>query len=135
MLDSLVKVHNKNTYDYKENFKGKEIFIPAGKSIKMDYEEAHRFLGQMPEFKRTKDGNQDPTSYKWLEMDKDDRRRVELALRNETEEKSTKVFCCHACGEDFDDKKSLFKHVKKEHYGQLDKESRKEIEEKGDHET
>jgi uncharacterized C2H2 Zn-finger protein len=128
MLDSMVKIHNRNQYDYTEKFKGREIFVPAGSFIEMDYEEGNRFLGQMPEFKRLKDGTQDPRSFKWLEMDKDDRRRVELALRNESEDKAKKIFVCHACKKEFDDKKDLLKHVKKEHMNQLEEKAREELE-------
>lgn len=111
-MDSMVKVHNRNDYDYSENFRGVQINIKSKGFVKMDYEDANRFMGKMPEFKRLKDGTQDPKSFKWLEMDKDDRRRVELALRNESEEKAKRVFVCHACGKEFDDKKSLSKHSK-----------------------
>ncbi len=117
-MDSIVKVYNRNDHDYAEKFNGKEIYIKAKSFIKMDYEEANRFMGMLPQFKRLKDGQQDPVSFKWLEMDKDDRKRVELALRNESEEKSKKVFVCHACGKEFDDKKSLAKHAK-EHENML----------------
>jgi hypothetical protein len=117
-MDSVVKIYNRNEHDYVEKFQGKELFIKAKGFIKMDYEEANRFMGQLPQFKRMKDGHQDPVSYKWLEMDKDDRRRVELGLRNESEEKAKKVFVCHACGKEFDDKKTLLKHAK-EHESML----------------
>lgn len=117
-MDSIVKVYNRNDHDYSEKFNGKEIYIKAKSFVKMDYEEANRFMGMLPQFKRLKDGQQDPVSFKWLEMDKDDRKRVELALRNESEEKAKKVFVCHACGKEFDDKKSLSKHAK-EHENML----------------
>jgi hypothetical protein len=41
-----VKVWNKNKFDHREKFKGEEIFIPAGGSIDMDFEEAIEFKGQ-----------------------------------------------------------------------------------------
>jgi hypothetical protein len=115
MSDFLVKIWNKNEYDYTEKFRGKEIYIKSGGHHKMDYEEAHLFLGQMPEFKRRKDGTQDPRSFKKLLMDHEDRRRVELILRNEKEEKSKKVFCCMACGKEFNTKAQLLAHSKEEH--------------------
>jgi hypothetical protein len=115
MLDSQVKVHNKNDYDYSEKFQGNEIHIKSKGYIKMDYEEANRFLGKMPDFKRLKDGTQDPRSYKWLEMDKDDRKRVEMSLRNETEEKAKRIFVCMACKKEFDSKAALIRHSKDEH--------------------
>ena len=115
MSDFLVKIHNKNEYDYTEKFRGKEIFIPAGKYYKMDYEEANLFLGQMQPFSRRKDGTQDPRTFTKLVMDHDDRRRVELVLRNEAEEKTKKVFVCMACNKEFDSKAALTKHSKIEH--------------------
>lgn len=124
----MVKIYNRNQYDYQEKYRDKMVMIPSGGFIEMDYEEANRFLGKMPEFKRLKDGQQDPRSYKWLEMDKDDRRRVEMALRNEADEKSKKVFVCHACKKEFEDKKELLKHVKKEHMSQLEEKAREELE-------
>jgi hypothetical protein len=111
-MDLLVRVYNRNTYPYREQFKGQMIEIAPKGFIKMDYEEANRFLGQMQPFRRLKDGNQDPTSYKWLEIDKDDRRKVEAILRNEAEEKSKRVFVCMACSKEFDSKKELLKHSK-----------------------
>jgi hypothetical protein len=41
-----VKVWNDNRYEHKEKFKGKEIVIPAGGAIEMDFEEAIEFKGQ-----------------------------------------------------------------------------------------
>ncbi len=121
MSDFLVKIWNKNEYDYVEKFRGKEIHIRSGGSYAMDYEEANLFLGQMPKFIRRKDGTQDPRSYKKLVMDHDDRRRVELILRNEKEEKAKRTFVCMACGKEFDSKKELMKHSKIEHSDIIEK--------------
>ena len=115
MSDFLVKIHNKNEYDFVEKFRGRDIYIKSGGNVKMDYEEAHLFLGQMPQFRRRKDGTQDPTSFKKLVMDADDRRRVELVLRNEVEEKAKKVFVCMACKKEFTSKKDLIRHSEEEH--------------------
>lgn len=118
-MSNEVKVWNRNKYEYSEMFAGKEIVIPAGKHITMDYEQAQIFLGRMGKFIRTKDGQQDPKSFKWLEVDKDDKRRVELSLRNEQDEKIKKVFVCHMCGEEFSSRKSLLAHSTKEHADDL----------------
>lgn len=115
MSDFLVRIHNRNTHDYSEKFRGKEIYIRSGDHVKMDYEEANLFLGQMPSFSRRKDGTQDPRSFKKLEIDKDDRRRVEMILRNETEEKSKKIFVCMACKKEFNSKRELLRHSEDEH--------------------
>jgi hypothetical protein len=131
-MDYLCKIHNLNRFDHKEMFQGKEIIIPAGKHIMMDYEEANRFLGQMFPIKWEKGGVQDPRSYKWLQMDKDDKRRCELALRNEAEEKSKKLFVCHSCGKEFVVKKALMDHIKREHLDDLADENVKEALQEGD---
>lgn len=115
MSDFMVKVYNKGEFDYSEKFRGREIFIKANGFVKMDYEEAHLFMGQMQSFRRKKDGTQDPRTFKKLIMDHDDRRRVELLLRNESEEKSKKIFVCMACKKEFTSKKDLIKHSQEEH--------------------
>ena len=115
MSDFMVKVYNKGEFDYSEKFRGREIFIKANGFVKMDYEEAHLFMGQMQSFRRRKDGTQDPRTFKKLIMDHDDRRRVELLLRNESEEKSKKIFVCMACKKEFTSKKDLIKHSQEEH--------------------
>lgn len=114
-MDLLVKIYNRNSYDYSEKFKGQMVEIKSKGFVKMDYEDANRFLGQLPSFKRLKDGQQCPSSFKWLEIDPVDRKRVESILRNEAEEKAKKVFVCMACGEEFDSKKELIKHSNMKH--------------------
>jgi uncharacterized C2H2 Zn-finger protein len=123
------KVYNKGTFDHKEMFQGKEIIVPAGKHIMMDYDAAQSFLGQFTPVVRMKDGTSDPRFLKKLEIDKDDARRCELVLRNDQEEKAEKVFVCQACMKEFSSKKSLLKHVKDNHMESVaDKKSRDEIE-------
>jgi hypothetical protein len=114
-MDMMVKVHNRNKFEHREKFRGKEIVIPAGGYLSMDYDEANRFLGQMFSPKYDKGGVQTAQSYKWLEVDKEDRRKVELSLRNETEEKSKRVFVCMACGKEFQSKSALSSHAKEKH--------------------
>lgn len=114
-MDMMVKVYNRNKYEHREKFRGREIVIPAGGNISMDYDEANRFLGQMFPPKFDKGGVQTAQSYKWLEIDKEDKRRVELALRNESEEKSKRVFVCMACGKEFQSKSALLSHSKEKH--------------------
>ena len=114
-MDTMVKVHNRNKFDHKEMFQGREIFIPANGYLLMDYEEANRFLGQMVTPKFDKGGVQLATSYKWLEIDKKDKLKAEATLRNEQEEKATKIFVCMACNKEFTSKSALLKHSKNEH--------------------
>lgn len=125
-MDFSVKVYNRNKFDHKELFQGKDVLILAGKHVVMEYDDAHKFLGQMFNIKLDKGGQQDPRSFKWLEMDKEDKRRCELLLRNESEEKAKKVFVCHSCGDEFKDKKTLLKHIKDEHLDDLVDEDAKE---------
>lgn len=80
MIDTQVKLYNRNKYDYSEIFNGVHIHIPASGHVVMDYEQANRFMGKMPAIKKDKHGNQLPETYKWLEMDIEDKRRAELAL-------------------------------------------------------
>jgi hypothetical protein len=121
-MDMMVKVWNRNKFDHKELWRDKQIHIPAGGHISMDYDEANRFMGQMFSPKFDKGGIQLPESYKWLEVDKDDRRRVEMSLRNETEEKAKRVFVCMACNKEFESKKALMAHSKEKHSDILVKE-------------
>jgi len=114
-MSTEVKIFNKNTYDYEETFRDQRYFIPAGGHIILDYEEAVKFLSHMSKFKRDKDGQQDPRTYKWLVMDEADKKRAELFLRNEQEEKAKKVFVCHACSKEFTSKKKLLAHAEEEH--------------------
>ena len=127
-MNTIVKVYNKNIYEYREVFRDKEYVVPANGFIELDYEEAIKFLGQMSKFKRAKDGTQDPRTFKWLVMDEADKKRVELFLRNEQEEKAKKVFVCHACGKEFMSKKKLLNHAEEEHADIMVKEDEEENE-------
>jgi hypothetical protein len=125
-----VKLYNRNTYDYNEVFRGEPIHIKAGGYIVIDYEKANLFMGTMCSVKKDKGGKALPESFKKLEMDKEDRRRVELFLRDEKEEKARKTFVCHKCNEEFRSKASLVEHVKDEHLDDLaDRKTREEVEE------
>ena len=117
-MDTTVRIHNRNKFEHKEMYQGRTIIIPANDCIKLDYEEAQRFLGQMFTPKFDKGGVQVAQSFKWLEMDQADKKRAEAVLRNE-EDKSEKVFVCMACSKEFATKKSLIAHSKKEHSDSL----------------
>ena len=127
MGNTVVRVHNKNDHPYKELFKEQWIIIPPKKAVEMDYEDAIKFLGQMIPIKKMKDGRQDPTSYKWLEMDGEDRIRAEAFIRGEVEAKSDKVFVCMKCNKEFKHKKALLNHIKEKHYEDLADDESKEI--------
>lgn len=114
-----VKVWNRNTLPYKEVFRDKLVEIGAGEHIVMHYEEAISFLKRMPPIKLDKNGQIPKEYWKYLQIDPEDKRRVEAYLREESEEKSSKVFVCAKCGDEFDTKKQLMKHVKKNHEDDL----------------
>lgn len=79
-----VKVHNRNTFDYSEDYQGEMIKIKAGGFHEMDETDAVAFLGQFSSIQRTADGAPHPSSFKKLEIDLDDLK----ACRAEREEKA-----------------------------------------------
>lgn len=66
----LAKITNKNSYPYKEKFKGKNIEIPPGGSIEMEYYEGVEFMGTMCPVERDAGGTPKPTSYKQLVIER-----------------------------------------------------------------
>ena len=127
MVDNEVKVWNRNSYDYKEKFKGEEIFIKAGGYVKMDRWEANQFLGSYVPIIKGKDEQQDPRSYKYLEIDQEDLRRIRIQQEGGSEG-SQKTFVCHACGKEFLTKNGLLKHIKTKHLDEMqDKDARDEL--------
>ena len=103
----LAKITNTNKYDYKEKWRGKEIFIPAGGSITMDFYDANLFLGTKPSNIEV-DGNgiQKPQSYKMLEVDKINPNDVVI--------ESIK-FQCQACAKTFGTKVAMDAHSAENH--------------------
>jgi hypothetical protein len=69
-LMAMVKVWNKNVFDYREKFRDQHIHIPAGKFIMMDSEEAHIFKGSFCVPLRDQDGNQLPEGFKMISIEK-----------------------------------------------------------------
>lgn len=126
-MNTMVRVWNKNEFEYKERFKGNWIIIAPKKCIEMDYEEAVKFLGQATPILKMKDGRQDPKSYKWLQIDPEDRIRAEASIRGEHESKSEKVYACMKCNKEFKHKKALLTHIKEKHYEDLASDEDKEI--------
>ena len=125
-----VKLWNRNKFDYSELYRGEQINIKAGGYVVMDYEQANRFMGTMTAVKKNKGGVPMPESFKRLEMDADDKRRAELYLRDETDQKAKKTFVCFKCNEEFKSKAALLVHVKDEHMDDLaDRKTREQVEE------
>lgn len=126
-MNNIVKVHNKNDYPFQQQFKGKIVQIPAHKHIDMDYDEAVHFLGAYYAPVMTKGGVQDPKSYKYLEIDKDDEQRI-LAEKDGESSGSKEKWACHMCGKDFRTKNGLMKHIKTKHVNDMvDEEARDEL--------
>ena len=133
-METTVKVWNRNTYDYSEEFRGKKITIPASDFIEMAYDEAVLFLGSFTPIVRKGDGTFDPRSFKKLEIDKDDKAaiRAERMHSMDADEKE-KVFVCHACAKEFLTKTGLEKHIKSKHMSDMaDKEAMKELHDRED---
>lgn len=125
-MSNIVKVWNRNSFDHKELFKDDAVFIPAGKYIEMDYYDAVQFLGQFYPMKFGKDGIQDPKSYKWLEIDPEDKKKV-FQSKGDKDEKD-QVFVCHRCNKEFLTKNGLLKHIKTRHLDEMaDKDARDEL--------
>lgn len=120
-MDTNVKVYNRNSFDHVEKFKGGIVTIKANSFIEMDYEEANLFLGQMFPPKFDKNGLQKKESFKRLEIDQADKKKAELHLRNEKDEKAKRIFVCMACGEEFKSKKELLKHCDENHESEAKK--------------
>ena len=134
--NTIVKVWNRNSYDFKQMFKDSEIFIPATKHIEMDYFEAVDFLGKYHPIVMRKDGTQDPRSYKKLEIDKSDLKRYidERDGQAKDEDDSAKSsWKCPVCTKDFKTQKGLLTHIKANHQdAMVDKEARDELSDRED---
>jgi hypothetical protein len=65
---SMVKVWNDNIYPHSEKFKGKDVDIPAGAFIEMDYDDAKQFQGQYKPPKMNGQGH-DPRGFKKIRVE------------------------------------------------------------------
>ncbi len=67
----LVKVYNDNVHPHTERFQGKELTIPAGGHIEMEYEEAMDFRGQFTGLAPVApNGAPDPRYFKMIRVEK-----------------------------------------------------------------
>ena len=102
----LWRVYNRHPlgYTHKEKFKGDVIEIKAGEFVLMDYFEANEFRGQY--FPISYDGmeQQDPISYKCIELVPDSTKVV-------VEEKP--MYICNADGRKFETEEAYLDHLKK----------------------
>lgn len=85
------RVWNRNTSDYSEEFKGKNITIPAGKFIEMELFEASDFKGKYP----------GKGIVKMIELER---------IPGQDNDNNSKV--CNMCGRQFYTDKTLFEHLK-----------------------
>lgn len=97
---AMVKVINDNVHDFTDNdWRGAKLFIPAGRSVEMDHDEARQFLAKF--HPPVKDegvlGGYDPKSFKKLRI-------APLSHRGaqETAPKKAKTYTNHATGKTFD---------------------------------
>ncbi len=88
----LVKVHNLNIHPYRENFRDREIMIPAGSFIEMDEDEADYFLQAFVFPKKDSQGRPDPLYFKKLKIERPPKVHVD-----EDEED----LICHANGQKY----------------------------------
>lgn len=104
------KVWNDNPHtDWKETFKGDAVVIPSGKSIEMEFYDAHEFKGQYSPIRLKPDETQDPKSFKMIRVEKiiDDREDGEIEVQT--------VFPCNLCKKAFDSEEKLVAHSEKNH--------------------
>lgn len=113
----LVKVVNDNVYPYRENFRGKEIYIGPKQSIEMDVNEANLFLGTMPgNIRRLANGEQDPETFKRL--------RIETGGAKVTAQ--APKFKCMADGKEFNSQAELDAYIAETHVDTMVDEDAKE---------
>lgn len=99
-----VRVYNRNTHDYHNTFKGKNVTIPAGGYLEMDRSDAVQLKSKMVVIPNTFDGagNQRPESFSRLEL---------IPVGSETVNVQEK-FICHATGKEFDSEREYMAHLK-----------------------
>lgn len=114
-MNNLVKVHNRNVYPLEEKFKGMMVSIPKNSYIEMDYDEAILFKGQYHDIVYDKGGLQDPKSYKYIEIDQDDIKRIYRQRGNVTSDTQKDKFPCHVCSKEFLTKTGFLNHIKSKH--------------------
>ena len=90
-----VQVVNKGNKTYKEEFKGKQIEIPSGKSIKMVRSEAVQFLGSV--------GSSN--------IEKGIEKNLEIIYESTLENDQNDVFVSHIDGKSFASQKELDAHL------------------------
>lgn len=114
-----VRVVNDNRFDHKEEFRGQELIIPAGKFIEMEREEAVMFKSQFFQPKYDKGGLQTHESYKMLRLE---------AIPDQAQDVKPDIHKCQACGFESQTKAGLAAHVRAKHTGQMiDEDAREKL--------
>ena len=118
MKNGTVKVHNLNTYDHEEKFKGQDIMIPAGGYILMNKFEAVEFKSQFKQPIFLKGGVPDPKSYKKLVLEPID------DTINESQKDSKHI--CQNCGFGAKSAAGLKAHVRANHLQSMEDQDKRE---------
>lgn len=91
-------------YTHREKFKGDEIVIKANDFVLMDYEDAVQFRGQYFPIKQDGMGQQDPISYKVIQL-------VPHVEDAEPVKELVTEFVCNRDGKKFTTQKELDAHI------------------------
>lgn len=92
----LVKVHNNNIHPYKEDFRGRTIYIESNSYVEMDEDEADYFIQAFVFPKKDSQGRPDPLFFKKLKIEKP-----------KVEAKADDFLICHANGQKLASKDEL----------------------------
>jgi hypothetical protein len=102
-----VKVWNDNVHPYQENFREKNILIPAKSFIMMEESDAQLFYGSFAPIKVDADGNPIPEGYKMIRIDQTIDEAPVAPVVNEN--------ICQACRHEAPNMKSLQAHIFETH--------------------
>jgi hypothetical protein len=91
-MSEMVRVWNKNKFDYSEQFKNKMITVPAGQFIMMELFEATEFKGKYP--------------------GKGVIKMIKIEKIPGQQNKTADIQVCNMCGKEFFTEKTLFEHLK-----------------------
>lgn len=113
----MVKVYNKNVHPFKQEIKGKEYKIPAQSYIELDYDDASALVKSFSPIEVDFDNRPLPTSYKMLEIDKDDVIKYRELAQNKAK---GGTYLCQACGYVASNRWELKGHAMSEHSHQFE---------------
>lgn len=106
-----VKVWNDNPHtDWKESFKGEELFIKSGQCVEMEFYDAHEFKGQYSPIRLKPDETQDPKSFKMIRVE-----QLTQEKKDAIEDELAEAFPCQLCKKVYSTNAGLIAHSGKEH--------------------